>query len=147
MSILFRQIDFYQDGHVFESDKDILKLYEAVEKLWDHLETQASMGHKFDHHDPERKPLAKYDMYFNEVLLGDNSILAELDDSKISFIAHSTINYIMTRDLAFNENLYNHIQNQMKRSTLISAVSEKERSKFFRIIRDRIAKRKDALHV
>ena len=147
MSILFRQIDFYQDGHVFESDADILRLYEAVEKLWDHLEKQASTGFKFDHNDPEQKPMASYGMYFNEVLLGDNSMIAVLDDSKIAFIAHSTINYIMTRDLAFTQNLYNHVQNQMKRSTLISAVSEKERSKFFRIIRDRIAKRKEALHV
>src|SRR5688572_5395925 len=67
MSILFRQIDFYQDGHVFESDSDVLRLYEAVEKLWDHLEKQASMGYKFDHHDPEKKPMASYGMYFNEV--------------------------------------------------------------------------------
>jgi len=147
MSIMFRQIDFYQDGHVFESDADVLKLYETIEKLWDHLEKQASMGYKFDHNDPEQKPMASYGMYFNEVLLGDNSMIAVLDDSKVAFIAHSTINYIMTRDLAFTQNLYNHVQNQMKRSTLISAVSEKERSKFFRIIRDRIAKRKEALHV
>ncbi|HET9429976.1 MAG TPA: helix-turn-helix domain-containing protein, partial [Chitinophagaceae bacterium] len=147
MNIFFRQIDFYQDGQVFESENEVFRLYEALEKLWDHLERQASLGYKFDHNDPEQKRMADFSMYFNEVLLGDNSQLLVLDDSKLAFISHSTINYIMTRDLAFTENLYNHIQNQMKRSTLISAVSEKERSKFFRIIRDRIAKRKEALHI
>jgi hypothetical protein len=54
---------------------------------------------------------------------------------------------MLTRDMVFNENMYNHLQNQMKRSTLISEVSEKERAKFFRIIRDRIARRKEALNV
>ena len=91
--------------------------------------------------------MGKFRMYFNEVLLGDNNMLVVLDGVKLSYIAHTTINYMLTRDMVFNENMYNHLQNQMKRSTLISAVSEKERAKFFRIIRDRIARRKEALNL
>jgi hypothetical protein len=105
------------------------------------------LGYKFHHSDPQRKRLGEYKMYFNEVLLGDNSLLVITDGSKSSFLTHTTFNYIMTRDVAFTENMYAHFQNQMKRSTLISAVSEKERSRFFRIIRDRIAKRKESLNV
>jgi len=147
MSIIFRQIEFYRDSQMFESDKDVLQLYEAVEKLWDHLEKQAAIGYKFSYGDPEKKPVAKFSMYFNEVLLGDNSMLAVLDGVKLSYIAHTTINFMLTRDMVFNENMYNHLQNQMKRSTLISLVSEKERSKFFRIIRERISRRKEALDI
>jgi hypothetical protein len=146
-SIIFRQIEFYRDSRIFESDKDVLILYEAVEKLWDHLEKQAALGYKFSYGDPAEKPAGKFRMYFNEVLLGDNNMLAVLDGVKLSYIAHTTINFMLTRDMAFNENMYNHLQNQMKRSTLISSVSEKERSKFFRIIRDRISRRKDALNL
>ena len=62
-----------------------------------------------------------------------------------SYVAHTTINFMLTRDMVFNENMYTHLQNLMKRSTLISSVSEKERAKFFRIIRERIARRKEAL--
>lgn len=147
MSIIFRQIDFYRDGHVFESDQDICRIYEAIEKLWDHLEQQAALGYKFDYYDPDRKPMGRFRMYFNEVLLGDNNILAVLDGVKMCFVAHTTINFMVTRDLGFTENLFNHLQNQMKRSTLISAVSEKERAKFFRIIRERIERRKEALDI
>jgi transcriptional regulator with XRE-family HTH domain len=147
MSIIFRQIDFYREGHVFESDKDIYILYEAVEKIWDHIEKQAAMGYKFDYNDPEKKPIGRFRMYFNEVLLGDNNMLAVLNGVKLSYVAHTTINFMITRDVAFNENMYNHLQNQMKRSTLISAVSEKERAKFFRIIRERIARRKEGLKI
>lgn len=147
MSIIFRQIEFYRDCQVFESDKDAYIMYEAVEKLWDHLEKQASLGYKFKYGDPEEKPEGRFRMYFNEVMLGDNNMLAVLDGTKLAYVAHSTINFMLTRDMAFNENMYNHLQNQMKRSTLISAVSEKERAKFFRIIRERIARRKEALNV
>ena len=147
MSVFFRQVEFYRDGDVFESDEDVLRLYEALEKTWAHLENQAALGYKFKMDDPEKKPLGEYKMYFNEVLLGDNSILAVTDNSKMAFMTHTTFNFMLTRDVAFTENLYNHMQTQMKRSTLISEVSEKERSRFFRIIRERIQKRKEALGV
>ena len=147
MSIIFRQIEFYRDCQLFESDADAYILYDLVEKLWDHLEKQASLGYKFDYGDPQQKPIGDLRMYFNEVVLGDNTMLAILDGKKICYVAHSTINFMITRDTVFNENMYNHLQNQMKRSTLISAVSEKERAKFFRIIRERIARRKEALNV
>ena len=147
MSIFFRQVEFYRDGNVFESDEDVLKLYEALEKTWDHLEKQAALGYKFRIDDPEQKPLGEYKMYFNEVLLGDNSILVVTDNLKMAFMTHTTFNFMMTRDVGFTENMYSHMQTQMKRSTLISEVSEKERSRFFRIIRDRIQKRKEALLV
>ena len=147
MSIFFRQIEFYRDGDVFESDEDVLKLYEALEKAWDHLEKQAALGYKFKIDDPEQKPLGEYKMYFNEVLLGDNSILVITDNLKMALMTHTTFNFMMTRDVAFTENMYSHMQTQMKRSTLISEVSEKERSRFFRIIRERIQKRKEALEV
>ena len=146
MNIILRQIEFYRDGQVFESEEDILRLYEAVEKTWDHLESQAALGYKFKQNDAEKKPLGEFRMYFNEVHLGDNSMQVLLDNVKISIVAHTTFNYMMTRDVPFTENMYSYMQNLMKRSTLISEVSEKERSRFFRIIRDRIARRKETLH-
>jgi hypothetical protein len=147
INIAIRQIEFYRDGRIFETDSDALKLYEAWEKVIDHIERQAERGYKFAYGDPEMKPLAEYKVYFNEVLLGDNSMMAVLNGAKTAIIVHSLNNYMLTRNLNFTENLYQHIQSLMRRSTLISTVSEKERSKFFRILRDRIARRKDALKV
>lgn len=147
MNIFFRQIEFYRDGEVFQSDKDILRLYEAIEKLWDHLEEQAALGYKFKYGDPKQTPMGAFRMYFNEVLMGDNNMIVVLDGNKMSYVSHTTINFMRTMDNKFNENMYNHVHNQMKRSTLISEVSEKERARFFRIIRDKIDRRKEALKV
>lgn len=147
MNMFFRQIEFYRDGRVFESDDDVYILYEAIGKMWDHLEKQAALGYKFNYGDPEEKRLGEFKMYFNEVLMGDNNSLVVLDGIKMSYVSHSTINFMFTKDVAFNENMYKHIHNQMKRSTLISEVSEKERSRFFRIIREKIQHRKESLKV
>ncbi len=146
MNIILRQIEFYRDGQVFESDKDAYMLYDTLEKLWDHMEKEAAAGYKFNYNEPD-KPMAKFSMYFNEVLLGDNSMLVILDGQKLSYMTHTTINFMLSRDIKFNENMHNHLRNQIRRSTLISAVSEKERSRFFHIIRERIARRKEALDV
>ena len=72
-------------------------------------------------------------------------MLAVLNGVKLAVITHTNINYMLTRDMNFTENLYDYIQSLMRRSTLISKVSEKERSKFFKILRGKIVKRKEAV--
>jgi len=139
------QIDYYLDNKMFQSDNDALRVYNAMEKLLDHFEEQAKRGYKFNINDPDKKPLGKFNMYFNEIVLQDNSMLFLLDDTKMASVAHSAINYMVTRDIDYCENFHFYVQNLIKRSTLISEVSEKERSRFFRRMRERIGKRKEAI--
>lgn len=147
INIAIRQIEFYRDSQMFDSDKDVLRLYETWEKVIDHVQKQAERGYKFDHNDPDMKPLGPYRVYFNEVILGDNSFVILLEGAKMALVSHTVINYMQTRDLNFCENMFDYVQSLMKRSTLISKVSEKERSKFFRILKERIGRRKDTLKI
>jgi len=142
---MIRQIEYFKDGLIFESVEDAYRLYDAVENLLNHLEEQAALGYKFQYGDPARKPLGEYSLYVNEMQIGNNEYVIVLDGKKIGFIVHSAINYMTTRDVAFTENMYKSMQNFIKRSTLISGVSEKERSRFFRILRDKISRKKQAL--
>jgi len=141
------QIDYYLDNQLFKSDEDALKVYEAMEKLLTHLEEQAKKGYKFNIDDPEKKPLGKYNMYFNEIVLLDNSTLTLTDNTKMASLAHTAINFMVTRDVNYCENYNTYVQNLLRRSTLISQVSEKERSRYFRRMRERIDKRKGSLKV
>jgi len=141
------QIEYYLDSGLFKSDEDALRIYEGTEKVLDHLEEQAKRGYKFNIDDPEKKPLGKYYMYFNEVVLLDNSMLIMLDNTKMAMVPHTAINYMMTRDIAYCENYSQYVLNLIRRSTLISEVSEKERSRFFRRMRERIERRKESLKV
>ena len=54
-------------------------------------------------------------------------MLVEMDGARMAYVPHTTINFMLTKDASFTGNMHDHIQNQMKRSTLISEVSEKER--------------------
>jgi transcriptional regulator with XRE-family HTH domain len=140
-----RQIDYYRDAQMFQSNDDIIRIYDAFLNLIEHLQTQAALGHTYNYGDPEKKPISDYQVYYNEVIIGDNHMLAVMDGMKISLISHTVINYMITRDIVFNENMYEHVQNLMKKSTRISSVSEKERTRFYKILRDRIARRKESL--
>jgi hypothetical protein len=142
-----RQVEYYHDTNVFTNDEEIYLVYEAVGKLIDHLERQATNGYKFELDGSREKPLGKYEMYFNEIVILENSLLAILNGSKIAFLVHNVINILSTRDVAFCDNMYSYIQNLMKKSTLISTVSERERTRFFKYLRQKIANRKQSLKV
>ncbi|MES1218677.1 MAG: helix-turn-helix transcriptional regulator [Bacteroidota bacterium] len=140
-----RQVEYYVDSKVFNSNKDALRVYEALEKFLDHIEHQAALGYKYNYNDPEKKPLGKLNLYLNEFILLDNTMVIKMDNTKMAVIPHCAIDYITTRDISFVENLYKYAQNLMRRSTLISQVSEKERSRFFRLMREKVNGRKLAL--
>ena len=142
-----RQIEFYRDSDIFESDKEVYIVYEALEKLLTYLEKQADLGYQFQIDDKEMKPLGSFQMYYNEVVLGDNSGLVIMDGQKLVLENHSAFNYKKTQDEAFCEHINQHIRNLMKKSTLLSSANEKERSRFFKSLRDKIANRKKALKV
>ncbi len=140
-----RQIEFYQDSGFFPDHNEAFILYDALDKLIQHMEAQADLGYKFDIEDPARKKEGSYEMYFNEVILGDNSIVVEMDEGRAVFLVHSVINFMLTRDIRFSDNMHEYVHNLMKKSTLISSVSERERSRFFKYLRRRIEKRKQML--
>ena len=60
LNATLHQIDYYQQTQMFESPEDVLKVYESVERTFDHLEEQATLGYKFDIDDPQKKPMDPY---------------------------------------------------------------------------------------
>jgi hypothetical protein len=140
-----RQVEYYHESNAFSSLDDIYAVYEGLEKLIAHMELQASEGYKFDAGDAAKTPLAPYQMYFNEIIILENATLAILDKTKTAFLIHNVLNVMMTRDPRFCDNMYGNIQNLVKKSTLISTVSERERSRFFNYLRRRIQRRKENL--
>jgi hypothetical protein len=144
---VIRQVGFYHESGIFESEEDVLRVYVALEKLITHLEKQADLGYQFRIADKESKPLGSFQMYYNEVLLGDNSSLIITDGVRLAMISHSALNFLMTSDKGFCDHVEEHIRNLMRKSTLLSSSSEKERTRFFKHLRTKIATRKNALKV
>jgi len=133
-----RQIEFYRETGVFKTEDDVAAVYKSVLRLIDHLEGQAELGLKFD---IGGKPLANatsYNLYSNELILGDNTLLFELDGMRLTFLNHSVINFIYTRDPVFNGYMFDTLQNLIRKSTSLSISSEKERTRFFNRVRDKM---------
>ena len=133
-----RQIEFYRDAGAFESAEDAQLLYYAVFKLIDHIEKQADLGVKFTVDGKPAPNAAPYNLFNNELILADNTVMAELDNMKITFLNHSVINFIYTRDDRFCAYIADAIRNLIRKSTQLSNVGEKERIRFFNRIREKL---------
>jgi hypothetical protein len=86
-----------------------------------------------------------FQLYFNEVILGHNTVLIIADDVKTVFINHGVLNYMSTRDKKFCDSTHRSIQNLIRKSALISSVNEKERNRFFRELKEKVAQYKKLL--
>jgi hypothetical protein len=140
-----RQIEFYKDSGVFKKKDTVMKLYNELEHLIQHIAEQAESGVKFQAgHQPENG-MAEYQLFFNEVILGHNTILAEASEDKTVFINHGVLNYMITRDKRFCDYTKLSLENIMRKSSLISSVSEKERNRFFNVLKEKINRRKTDL--
>jgi hypothetical protein len=81
---------------------------------------------------------ATLQFYINEIILGNNSILVEMDNAKVAFINHIVLKYISTTDKRFTEKAFDNFKNLISRSILISTTGEKDRTKFFKTLRERV---------
>jgi hypothetical protein len=139
------QVEFYKDSGYFSNAADIKAVYDSLEETILHLKHQVEFGCKFM---PGENPQSKknnFKFFFNRVALGDNTILVITDRIKTVFLNYDVLNYMTTRDESFCGPCYNDLQNLMKRSTMISETSEKQRNIFFGILLSKIRDRKKNL--
>ena len=138
------QIDYYRHAKSFLSKNDIHVLYDCLQKMISHIDGQAEVGYKFEINKPEIRG-ADYEVYINDFIIGDNTIMACLNNIKIVYINHGVISYMNTKDerfCLFTENVFNNL---IKRSTPISGVNEKDRSRFFTRMIEKIEAKKSVL--
>ncbi|MFN8155680.1 MAG: hypothetical protein U0Y08_15660 [Bacteroidia bacterium] len=133
-----RQISLYRQSGVFRDEKEASIIYDALLELVGHLESEAESACKFVYGEKAKLNDARYSLYINEVFIGDNAIYLTNGKKPFVYLNHTGINYIGTTDEQFCahiENSFNHI---MRKSTIISGVGEKERLRFFNLLRHEI---------
>ena len=133
-----RQIDFYRQSGMYKNKADIKILYEKLEELITHIERQAEIGSKFFIGSKPNSNVVAYNMFVNELILGDNTYLAEIGNMRITFLNHSVLYFVGTRDEQFNDAMIKNLDNLTKKSTQLSNIGEKERVRFFNRLRDKI---------
>jgi hypothetical protein len=141
-SILF-QIEYYREVGFFRSADDIDVLYESVIETLDHLGSQAEAGAKFlPRENPEFKK-KNFQLYFNRVILADNTIFVKVDNRPVVYLNYDVLNYMQTSNEKFCKDTYEMMQNLIRRSTLISSQNESERYKFFNDVKQKLIAHKN----
>lgn len=140
-----RQIQFHYEAGSFKNKSEASLLFHKVEELINHIELQAEWGKKLPLGVNPSLAGVEFKMLVNELILGDNSILLEADNIRLTFLNHSVLYFIYTRDETFNNRMFDNLQNLVQKSTLISQVGEKERIRFFNRLRDGIHQRINTL--
>ena len=137
-----RQIEYFLEAGGIVSREQAIILFDKVEQLVNHIEKEAELGLKFKIYEQPNSGSAEYRLFNNELILGDNSLLAELGDMKVTFINHSYMHFMGTTDKTFNNAMFSNLNNLMQKSTLISTRDERERVRFFNSLREEIHRRK-----
>ena len=137
-----RQIEYYHEAGGVISKEQACILFDQMERLVSHIEKEAELGFKFKIDELPEPGSAEFRLFNNELVLGDNTLLAELGDVQVTFINHSFMHFMGTRDKLFNEAMFTNLNNLMQKSTLISTRDERERKRFFNCLRDELHRRK-----
>jgi BetR domain len=132
------QLEYYRDAGLFKTGEDFIIVADSFNKMLNHLQEQANNGLKFMPGATDVSHKAPFKFYINEVLLGNNTIICELDDLRLSIITYNALNYLITKDVRLGEKLFRGFNTLVSRSTLISGTGEKERNKFFRVQHEKI---------
>jgi len=135
---ILKQVLFYSEAGFFETKNDAKKVCEKLIELVEHLKHQAELGFKYTF---GKKPAGKegnFLLYYNEMLLIDQTILVKAGDNVSTYITNNGINLLHTYNKSFFEYNYQWCKNLLQKSTLISGTGEKERNKFFLKINDKI---------
>ncbi len=140
-----RQIELYQEMGIIESKEDTGFLFSCLYEMVNHLEKMAEQGLKFPAGSAANSSSASYRFFVNEFIIGDNTFMAELGDTRVTYLNHSVLYFVGSMDERFNNAMFNNLENLMKKSTLISGVGEKERNQFFNKLRKKLKSKMEAL--
>lgn len=146
-NITIRQIEFYRESGVFKKPEHVKILYDQFLSMIEHIERQAEAGTKFLAGKTAESSSAAFRLYYNEVMQGHNTILAVTGDSKIVYLNHGILNYLITTDSRFCDYTHDTLQNLIRKSVLISAAGEKERSKLFNMLKNKVIEKRESVSV
>ncbi len=145
MNSTLTQIRYCWESGIFSNKSDAETLCDLLSGLVDHLESQAERGAKFI---PGLEPTGgndNYRLFFNEILLPDNTILVRMGEAKIAYLPRNLLNFLVTSNHDFASQMWEAIQKIVKKSQLVSVVAEKDRSRIFRKFHQRIDELKKSL--
>ena len=138
MHSTINQISYYKDAGNFKTHADFELVLESLQKTISHLQLQTEKGVKFMPGATEVSYRATIQFYVNELILGNNTMVINLNGKNLTMITYSVLHYLFTRNPNFSTSVLDSFHTLLSRSTLISKSAEKERNRFFNALRQKI---------
>lgn len=138
MHSTINQVAYYRDAGNFKTSYDFELVLESFHKMIDHLQLQAEKGVKFMPGAAEVSYRAPIQFYINELILGNNTMVINLDGKNLTMVTYSVFQYLFTKDSRFATKVISSFDTLLSRSTLISKTGEKDRNRFFNALREKV---------
>lgn len=129
-----KQIEYFWESGMFESDQDAIKVIESLKGTIEHIENQAKAGTKVVEKLKTDDKVNNFDLYYSDIALTNNCALVETDSMKAVYLGHFSFTTMKTTNATYCDQTSRWLNNIRSKSTLISAIAEKTRYKFFQRI-------------
>jgi len=129
---IMQQIDFCRISGFFTNKKDSVLLFEKLEALIKHIQFQTEMGFKFNPaYTFTENEDENFHIYFNELLLIDNTLLVKRDGIKKVFMTHNSLDILQTTNPDFCNQIDHALKTIIKTGNRISGSAGTECQRIF----------------
>ncbi|MCE2787553.1 MAG: hypothetical protein ACK5FU_05725 [Bacteroidota bacterium] len=132
MNSTLKQVEYFWESGFFEDKATALRMCEYIMEVIETLEEKVKHGSKLQSKEEN------FQLYMSEVMVGNNSILVSMGKTKVAYVSNNTFNFMSTTNPGLIEENEKWLKNLIKKSVLISGVSEKQRNRFFNILKDKV---------
>ena len=138
LNSILKQVLYYSEAGYFQTREDALLISEKLHDLVDHQQQQAARGFKYPRGSQAAGQEGNFQLYYNDLILADNTILVKTGDFRATYLTSNAINLMECLDRDFFEYNYRWARNLLSKSIPISGTAEMERNRFFRILHDNV---------
>lgn len=131
-----KQVEYFWESGFFRDKAQALRMCDHVMEVVNTLQKKAEHNSKLIA--KGEKQTENFTMYMSEVMVGNNSILVSMGNTKVAYVSNNTFNMMSTTSPDLVEENEMWLKNLIKKSVLISGVSEKQRNRFFNILKEKV---------
>jgi hypothetical protein len=125
----YRQLRFYKEAQLFASPQTYEALLAAFKALLLHVKQQALQQHKIERY--SKTPQASFALYHNELLPGDDSLLAQLPGHNLAIFSPHSLQAFVSTDVRVTQALLAALQGLKQQSICLSQQCERYIAPFF----------------
>ena len=126
------QVQFYWDSGMFQNKEDPLSICNEIRELLGYVQKTAAQSKKQDDFENPSQYGAPLQLYFSEIEFENNCIIVSVGDNKRVYLGQLSFGTLATENDHYYDETERWLKNILKKSNLISGVSDTMRFQFFK---------------